>query len=321
MNEKPRLLLLLDFGGTKLTVAVIAAAAAKSSNPAWLAHERRYSPPGADAQYDIDTMITLGRGLLAGQTPAAVGVSFGGPTDYAAGVVIRSHHVAGWENIPLQALLETTFDAPARIDNDANVAALGAWRFGAGRGLEHLLYITVSTGVGAGWILNGRSWRGVNSMAGEIGHMVVDPSGPLCLCGKHGCVERYASGPYMAQDAKLMLQQYPLRGQILRVMAQDTAVSGKLISQAAAAGDEIAQAILQRGAWALGVGIGNAANLVNPQRFILGGGVTKAGPLWWDVVQNAARATALSDTLFDIVPAQLGDDTPLWGAVALVEQL
>lgn len=172
--------------------------------------------------------------------------------------------------------------------------------------MADLLYITVSTGVGGGWILGGRPFRGYNSMAGEIGHMVVDPAGPHCLCGKRGCVERLASGPYMAADwAETSGQQEGVTGQDVAIMA--------------AQGNREARRILERGAWALGVGIGNAVNLMNPSQVILGGGVIKSGVHWWEVVRRTARETALPQAQVDIVPAALGDDAPLWGAVALVE--
>jgi glucokinase len=158
-------------------------------------------------------------------------------------------------------------------------------------------------------------------MAGEIGHTVVDPNGPLCLCGKCGCVERLASGPYIAQRAKEWLQSQPERGQVLRALVGDDLerITSKEISQAAREGDDLAREALDGAAWALGVGIGNAANLVNPQRFVLGGGVTKSGDRFWDVVRRVAVETSLPQVHFDIVPAELGDDAPLWGAVALAE--
>jgi glucokinase len=310
------LLLALDFGGTKHTAAVIA-----RGERDWRAHRRVFSPAGADARYDIETMQSLARELLAGERPAAIGVSFGGPVDATTGTVRLSHHVPGWENTPLRALLEAGFEAPVSVDNDANVAALGEHRFGAGQGCKDLLYITVSTGVGGGWVLNGQPWRGAEGMAGEIGHVVVDPNGPRCLCGKRGCVERLASGPYIAQRAREWLAEQPDRGQVLRGLVGDDAgkVTAQLVSQAAAQGDELAWEALYVAAWGLGVGIGNAANLINPERFILGGGVTKSGDRFWEVVRRVARETALPEVHFDIVPAALGDDAPLWGAVALAE--
>jgi glucokinase len=301
------LVLACDFGGTKLSAAVVEASALPAPEAAWLSQLRRFSPPGATAQTDINSMIEMGRELLGGKRPSHIGISFGGPVDYQSGMVQLSHHVPGWENVPIQQLFAEKFGAPVRVDNDANVAALGEWRFGAGRGVNDLLYVTVSTGVGGGWILAGRPYRGAAGMAGEIGHTVVDPSGPVCLCGKRGCVERLASGPYMAEDVALA------RG--LPVAE----VTGKLVVEWAASGEETAVKILERGAWALGVGLGNAANLLNPSRIVLGGGVTKSGARWWQVVRQTARATALPEIQFEVLPASLGDDAPLWGAVALTQ--
>ena len=299
------IILAFDFGGTKLTAVSLLTDQLTNPNPQWQGRERVFSPDDGDAQFDIETMIALGRKLAQGQTVAAIGVSFGGPVDYDAGVVRLSHHVPGWENTPLQALLEDAFHAPVRVDNDANVAALGEWRFGAGQGVDDMLYVTVSTGVGGGWILGGRPYRGASGMAGEIGHTVVDPNGPLCLCGKRGCVERLASGPYMAQDVAAARGLSPEQ------------VTGELVAKWAEMGEETAVVILERGARALGVGLGNAANLLNPSRVILGGGVTKSGKTWWQLVRQTAQATALPEVQFALLPAALNDDAPLWGAVAL----
>ncbi|MHC5727081.1 MAG: ROK family protein [Nostoc sp.] len=313
-------ILALDFGGTKLAAALVNIGSRK-----WLRYERRLSPVSADASTDLEIMRSLIYSLLQDTKPAAIGVSFGGPVDASTGTVRLSHHVAGWENIPLKGLLEEEFGVPVGVDNDANVAALGEHRFGAGQGYDSLFYITVSTGVGGGWILNGKPWRGAGGMAGEIGHIVVDPAGPVCLCGKRGCVERLASGPYMAQNVREILEkELPRRGglrdgEVLRGLVGDNLelLTGQLVSEAAAAGDDLAKEVLHKAAWALGVGIGNVANLMNPQRFVLGGGVMKAGEDFWQVVRQVARETALLEVDFEIVPAVLGDDAPLWGAVAI----
>lgn len=314
------LTLALDFGGTKLAAAVVS-----HGSREWLRYERRFSPVNSDANTDLDIMRSLIHSLLPDATPKAIGVSFGGPVDASTGTVRLSHHVPGWEDIPLKDLLEKEFGVPTIVDNDANVAALGEYRFGAGQGYDSLFYITISTGVGGGWILNGQPWRGADGMAGEIGHIVVDPTGPVCLCGKQGCVERFTSGPYMAQNAKdiLQSQQEYRGGEILKkLVANDlNSLTGQIISEAAKQGDNLAQKVLQKSAWALGVGIGNVANLINPQRFILGGSVTKAGETWWTTLQKTARETALPEISLEIVPAALKDDAPLWGAVALAENL
>ncbi|MEM1169605.1 MAG: ROK family protein [Cyanobacteria bacterium P01_H01_bin.35] len=311
-------ILALDFGGTKLAAAVI-----NAGERDWQNYQKTFSPPNASAQTDIEIIRTLSHNLLKGEKPAAIGVSFGGPVDATTGTVRLSHHVKGWENIPLQEILATEFNAPTVVDNDANVAAVGEHRFGAGQGYENLLYITVSTGVGGGWILNGKPWHGAQSMAGEIGHVTVDPAGPLCLCGKRGCVETFASGPYIAKQVKEWLQNKPTEGKILRGLVNNEieTITAQKVSEAAIQGDELAIQGISLAGWALGVGIGNVANLVNPERFLLGGGVTKAGKLLWETVQRVARETALPEVSFEIVPAALGDEAPLWGAVALAENL
>ena len=291
--------LAFDFGGTKLTAALVEDTVFATNKTEWLGIERVYSPSGATASYDMETIINLGNQLLADKLLAGIGVSFGGPTDFTNGRVIKSDHVPGWDDVLLVDILHKAFNTTIRIDNDANAAALGEYRFGAGRGVQDLFYITVSTGVGGGWIFGGRPFRGHNAMAGEIGHTIVDPNGPLCFCGNRGCVERLASGPYMAQDLGV--------------------ASGKIVAQLAGEGLETAVTILERGAWAVGMAIGNTANLLNPERFVLGGGIIKSGDQWWQVVRETARNTARHDIQFDIVPAHLGDDAPLWGGIALLE--
>jgi glucokinase len=316
----PDLLLALDYGGTKLSAALYGPDTTPDTG--WLDLRRAFSPPGAAADYDRRTMLELAHTLIAAHgRPAAVGVSFGGPVDFKRRLVRLSHHVPGWENTPLADQLEAVLRVPVRVDNDANVAALGEASFGAGRGLSSLMYLTISTGVGGGWIIDGIPWRGADGMAGEIGHLTIDPHGPLCLCGKRGCVERYASGPYMTQDARQLIVDQPERGRVLLDLVDGKLelITGKTLSQAADQGDPLARQLLERSAWALGTGIGNAANLLNPQAFILGGGVTKASEFWWQAVRESARQTALPEVSFEILPAELGDDAPLWGAVKLAQ--
>jgi glucokinase len=312
------LILALDFGGTKHAAAVLV-----PGEKQWITHRRAVSLPNADAKSDLEIMFALAHELLSGTKPVAIGVSFGGPVDATRGTVRLSHHVRGWENTPLREILEAEFGAPASVDNDANVAALGEHRFGAGMGYDSLLYITVSTGVGGGWILNDRLWQGIEGMAGEIGHTVIDPDGAMCLCGKRGCLERLASGPYIAQQVREWLLDQPEQGKVVRSLCNNNLdkITGQLVSQAAKEGDELAIKALENAGWALGVAIGNVANLINPQRFILGGSVTKAGDRFWQTIRRVACETALPEVHFDIVPAALGDEAPLWGAVALAEDL
>ena len=312
----PRWLLALDFGGTKHSAALAQAGARE-----WHALRRAASPPGANADADIAIMLELARDLTAGRAPSAVGVSFGGPVNAGAGLVYLSHHVPGWENIPLRDRLRAEFGVPVEVDNDANVAALGEWRFGAGQGCASLLYVTVSTGVGGGWVFDGRIFHGADSMAGEIGHTVVDPDGPLCVCGRRGCVEALAAGPNLARRARERLAAEPGAGSTLRdlVTGDVAAVTAQHVARAAQVGDALSIEVLDQAARALGLGLGTAITLMNPQRVVLGGGVTKSGERYWQVLREAARSNVLPGMTVDIVPAALGDDAPLWGAVALAE--
>lgn len=316
--KRERLLLALDFGGTKLSAGL-----AVSGERRWRARRQVFSPPSADARYDFETMVSLSHDLLAGAAPAAIGVSFGGPVRAAEGLVLLSHHVPGWEKIPLREWLEAQFGAPAAVDNDANVGALGEWRFGAGQGCRSLLYVTVSTGIGGGWVLEGRIYHGADSLAGEIGHMTVQPGGPVCTCGRRGCLEAVAAGPAIARRARERLAAELQKGEILRqlVGGEIGAVTAQHVSQAAEAGDELAQQVLEEAARALGFGIGCAIALMNPERVVVGGGVAKSGERYFEAVRAAARENVLPGMRVDIVPAMLGDDAPLWGAIALAEGL
>lgn len=311
-----RLYLALDYGGTKHSAAVL-----RDGEHDWAAHARVYSPPGADAAYDQATVLRMARELLA-HTPgrlAGIGVSFGGPVAAERGLVLLSHHVRGWEETPLAADLSAQLGAPAVVDNDANVAALGEWQFGAGRDTASMLFVTISTGVGGGWVLRGQVWGGADGMAGEIGHCVVRPDGMPCACGKRGCVEAEACGPAMARKATAYFQAYPHKASILWELCggRIANLTGEMVARAASAGDAVAGEILDDAAAALGEGLGLAINLLNPERVVLGGGVSKAGDRWWQQVRAAARARSLPQAQCDIVPAGLGDDAPLWGAAAL----
>jgi glucokinase len=320
--------LALDYGGTKHTAALL-----RPGERTWAAHARVYSPQGADAIYDQVTMLRMARGLLA-QVPgklAAIGVSFGGPVDAARGLVRLSHHIPGWEEIPLADRLRAELGAPAAVDNDANVAALGEWRFGAGQGCESLLYVTISTGIGGGWVLGGRIWGGADGMAGEIGHMAVRPGGAACDCGRRGCLEAEACGRAIARAARMKLEtgSWTARAAeegaasdlLTLVNGNPDAITAQHVAQAAEAGDALAVAVLEEAARMLGAGLGCAISLMNPERVVLGGGVTKAGERWWRVVRDTARNHVLPQARVEILPAALGDDAPLWGAAALAESL
>lgn len=312
------LILALDFGGTKNSAAIVS-----PGQRQWRNLRRQPSPQKPDANYDWHTMLRLAQELIEGQPIAAIGVSFGGPASASRGRVILSHHVSGWEDFPIVDRLEREFGVTSVVDNDANVAALGEARFGAGLGAASMLYVTVSTGVGGGWVLDGRIWHGADEMAGEIGHIMIDPQGPVCICGRRGCVEIMACGPAIAREAREKLQKEPDRGKTLRKLVENdlVRVTAEIVNQAAMNEDSLASEVMDSGARALGLGIGSAIALMNPEKVVVGGGVSKSGEHYFQVVRAAARGNCLPEMRVDIVPAALGDDAPLWGAVALAEDV
>lgn len=312
------MILALDFGGTKLAAATVEPGAR-----AFRARASMPSPPNKSAEADREIILALAKEVLGGKRPAAVGVSFGGPV--REGVVLLSHHVPDWEDFPLAEWLREHFGVPAAVENDANAAALGEWRYGAGRGTRYFLYVTVSTGVGGGIVIGGRLYRGADSLAGEIGHMVVDPGGPRCTCGRRGCLEAFSAGPAIARRARELLASHHRSGEgriILELVGGDPSrITAREVAMAAARGDPLAAEILREAGEALGFGLAQAIALLNPERVALGGGVVKAGEPFLAHVRKAANAWAFPGARVEIALAELGDDAPLWGAAALAQDL
>jgi glucokinase len=264
-------------------------------------------------------MLDLARGLLEApsiHSLAGIGVSFGGPVEADGRTVRLSMHVPGWENMALADQLEREFGVPAAVANDGDAAALAEHRFGAGRGVRHMLYLTVSTGIGGGVIVDGRLHRGERAWAGEVGHMTLRPDGPPCPCGRNGCLESLASGLSVARAARERLGLEPSSPSILAALPADQ-ITARDVAAAAEQGDLLARAVWEEAMGWLGVGIAAAANLLNPGRVVLGGGMTDAGALLFDPVRRVAAARAL-DPALEVVPAALGAEAGILGGAALM---
>ncbi len=312
-------LLALDFGGTKHSAALL-----PLDGKEWLARDRVQMPRGSDAHQDQQTMEGMACRLVDAWPGriAAIGVSFGGPVDFESGTVKLSHHVPGWEDIPLALRLADRFGARTVVDNDANAAALGEWRFGAGQGSESLLYVTVSTGIGGGWVLGSHVYRGSDGMAGEIGHMVVHPEGAPCDCGKKGCLEAEACGLAIARKALHRLAESRCASSLREKCGGDLArITAAMVAEAAQENDLFSCRLIAEAAEFLGQGLAFAVNLMNPNCIVLGGGVTKAGPEYWKTIRQSVESRILPQMRADIRPAALGDDAPLWGAAALAQKI
>lgn len=249
-----------------------------------------------------------------GQNPLGIGIGVPGQPDPRRGTVVFAPNLH-WRNVPLVEYLRRTTALPVFLENDANVAALGEqWR-GAGQGAVNMVMITIGTGIGGGLILNGRLYSGSSGSAGEIGHTIVDPNGPVCSCGRRGCLETLTSATAMVRMAKEAID----RGEVTD-LAKPENLEARDIILSAQAGDQTAAQIVKTAAYYLGLGLGNAINMFNPDTIVIGGGVSKAGDILFAPLRENARASALEAAAeaVRIVPAELGNDAGCIGAAALV---
>lgn len=307
-----RFTLCLDFGGTKLAAGVVDLSALQLIDSA-------FSATRGDANAAVADMLALANSLRGVDRVSSIGISFGG---YAAdNNIIKSLHVPGWDHFPIRNHLRWRFgDLPVYVANDANAVGLSEWKFGAGRGSSSMLFVTVSTGVGGSLILNNTLLEGRNGLAGEIGHMNAIPEGgPACACGRFGCVEAVAAGPSMVKYARRLLNDHPNAPSRLRQRDEFTAHD---INQDAHQGDELAAKVLRTGARYLGIAIGNTINLLDLECVVIGGGVSRAGSLWWNALREAVNATVLPwRPEVAVKPSQLGAHEGIWGAAALVPDI
>jgi N-acetylglucosamine repressor len=280
---------------------------------------------GAEAVVaDLKRLLTMI--LQASGVPAdlllGVGLVMPGVVDPNTGTAIASYFL-GWENLPVRDILEEELDLPVYVDNDANAMALAEALYGAGRGIQDMLGLTVGVGIGSGVIIDGQIHRGARFSAGELGHVCVDPNGPPCVCGRRGCLEAVAGDAAIVRRARQALEagQAPLLAVLAR--GHGELVTREMVVEAAQAGDAGAQAALaESGRW-LGLAVGNAVNLLSPARVVVGGeAVDQAGELIL-APMRAQMAAIVFPSFPDpsmIVPASLGRDAWLRGAAALVLQ-
>jgi glucokinase len=276
--------LAIDIGGTKFSVAVF-------DGDCMVRRESRATDRAGGRRWMLEQLQSIVRQWSRECRIECCGVGFGGPVFFDKQRIVMSTHVEGWCDFDLPAFLEDALHVRPVMDNDANAGALGEARYGAGRGCLPLFYMTLSTGIGGGIVLpDGSVYRGADSFAGEIGHMTVRPDGPLCLCGAHGCLERMCCGLWLERDY----------GRSARELMQDTAFVRSYV-------DDLAR------------GLKAAIMLLNPARIVIGGGISKAGDrLFVPLRQELDRQiTGWSRARIEVVPAALGDDSVLYGALAL----
>ena len=253
------------------------------------------------------------------KTIEAIGFGLPGQIDYKEGIVKNLPNIPGWVNIPLAKIIEDEFSIPTRLDNDVRCAALGELNFGAGKGCENLICITVGTGIGSGIILNGKLVRGAANAAGEIGHIKMEMNGgPLCGCGDYGCFEAFASGPAIVTMAK----EYISGGKSAKYkeMATDGIITPYIVAQAALQGDTVSIQIFKQIGKIIGIGLASVVNLLNPEKIIIGGGVADAGEILLEPIRKTIqdRAMPIQAASLQVVPAQLANAAGVIGASLLI---
>lgn len=253
-----------------------------------------------------------------GEEVAALSVAAPGPLDPASGLVFSTPNIKEWVDFPLGEKLAKRFDRPVFVNNDANLAAVGEWRYGAGQGHQDVLYLTISTGIGGGVILGNRLVLGWRGLAAELGHITVLPDGPLCSCGQRGHLEAVASGPAIAAYVRERLQA----GE--RSSLTPEQVTPRAIAEAARRGDGLARAAYERAGRFLGRAIADFLHAFNPSVVILGGGVSQSSDLFLESLRLTLAASVMNPMYvrdLAITLAQLGDDAGLVGALAQAEVL
>jgi glucokinase len=297
---RARAVLGLDIGGTKIAAGVVDADGG--------VHGFVTAPSDPDSASGVERLFELGRRSIAeaGLDVEAVGIGCGGPLDSEKGLLIAPLHLPGWKDVPVAELAATAFDRPAFLDNDGTAGAAGEHRFGAGRGAHAMVYLTISTGVGGGVVLDGVVQRGRSGNGGELGHVTVDWHGRPCRgCGRRGCLEAYVSGTSIAERA--------------REAGLDVR-SAEQVAAAAAVGEPVASEVWAGTVEALGCGLTSIVNLFEPELVVIGGGVSRAGELLLGPVRERVSAGAMGPAAraVEIVSAALGDQVGVVGAAAIV---
>jgi glucokinase len=307
----------VDIGGTKVLAGVV------DDEGRVLATARR-STPGRRVQAWMveDALVTAVLEVADGAPLAAVGVAAAGFVDADGEKVVFAPHLP-WVGEPVRARLEERWRAPTALDNDANCAALAEWTYGAARGADTALMITLGTGIGGALVADGRVLRGTNGMAGEFGHMQLVPDGLDCECGGRGCWEQYCSGRALVRYSRERIGVQPT------VMDEACGgvggrLTGPMVTTAAEAGDEVAlQAFAHVGDW-LGVGAANLIAAVDPDSVVVGGGVSAAGEKLLEPARTAVRRTlvgARHRRIPELLRAELGPEAGLVGAAELARRI
>jgi glucokinase len=307
----------VDIGGTKVAVGIV------DRDGKILAQDRKPMIAGGTAQAGLQAVTGAIDFMLAtvnGQV-SSIGICAPGPLDPKSGIVLNPPNVPCWRNFPLSSEISAKYRVPVKIDNDANAAALAETRWGAARGFHYVFYATIGTGIGAGIVFDGAIYHGNTGSAAEGGHVSIDYRGPVCNCGKRGCIEVLASGPAIGARARAKLETENSRASKLRHLAQGNieSVTSETVARAYAAGDGMAQEIMLETEQLLTYWLGNIVDLRDPDVIVMGGGVAAMLKPFFAEISKTLPSWCVNPRASEIpvVMAHYGADAGIAGAAAL----
>jgi len=307
----------IDLGGTKILVLVT------DAHGKVLGETKIATQASGGVQAVIGRMVqaTNEAAAEAKAEPAAIraiGVSAPGPIDAAEGVITDPPNLPGWHNVPLVRILRERFDRPVVLENDANCQGVAEHQFGAGRGYRHVIFLTISTGIGGGIIIDNDLYTGASGAAGELGHVAVATEGPVCGAGHVGCLEAFASGTAIARQAQELIDAGQLP-RTARIAEHNPPLDAEDVYRASQEGEGEAGAIIERAGRYLGIGLASMMNAFNPQAIVLGGGMMNMGEAILGPAIRVARERAFGQAFADaqVVEGTLGERAAALGAIAV----
>jgi len=315
------LILSIDLGGTKILTAVT------NSQGEMLSRDHSITPALKSHEAIIQSILesayrALEQADVAISELTAIGVGAPGLANPETGILLTSPNLPGWRDVPLKDIIQERLGKKTFLINDANAAALGEFYFGAARGARNFIYITLSTGIGGGIVIDGKIYSGTIGAAGEVGHMTIDDEGPICNCGNRGCWETLASGTALAREARHRIKE-GVTTSILEYAEGDVEkVTAQVVHSAAEQGDSLAKELIARTGYYVGVGLANLINIFNPELIVIGGGLSNIGDMLLKPAFKVAGERAYKEAFQAVrfASAELGRDSGVLGAAAFALQ-
>jgi len=310
------LVLGVDIGGTKVAVGLV------DPGGQILTQGRQPMVASGTAEAALEAVTRAIDSVLPEQAGIqSIGICSPGPLDPRAGVVLNPPNLPCWRNFPLAEKVAAKYGVPVKVDNDANAAGLAEWRWGAARGCRYVFYTCIGTGIGTGIVLDGRIYHGKTGSAGEGGHQTIDYHGPVCGCGKRGCIEALAAGPAIAARARANLKGKLARRSAILDLAKGnvTSVTSEMVGQAYATGDPLAKEILEETVALLAAWLGNMVDILDPDVLVMGGGVAAMLKPFFAEIKTQIPRWCVNPKAAEIplLMARYGADSGIAGAAAL----